>query len=464
MRYISTRGQAPVLGFSDVLLAGLATDGGLYVPEEWPRFSVKELDEFSQLDYSQLALRIIKPFIGNEIVDDDLQEIVNKTYARFDHPAIAPLKQLGAHVWLLELFHGPTLAFKDFAMQLLAGLFEYELHRRGERVTIIGATSGDTGAAAVEALRHNPSARVFMLHPHERVSEIQRKQMTTVHAPNIHNIAIEGTFDDCQELVKILFGYKKMREKLNFSAVNSINWVRIAAQCVYYFYAALALGAPARRVSFSVPTGNFGNVFAGYVAKNMGLPIDRLIIGSNRNDILTRFCQNGRMKTSEVTPTYSPSMDIQVSSNFERLLFELYERDAESVVNLMRQFKQKGEFEINRPRFEHFRDDFDARRFDDEETAQWIKKMHQDTGELLDPHSVIGVAAAYLAQEENISTPIVSLATAQPGKFPQAMLAATGAVAPLPPRMDSLLQSEEKYRVLPNDIDSLREYIWTVCR
>ena len=460
MRYISTRGQAPVLGFSDVLLAGLATDGGLYVPESWPHFSNKELIEFGRLDYSELAFRVIKPFIDGEIADDNLEAIINATYARFDHPAVAPLKQLSFNTWLLELFHGPTLAFKDFAMQLLAGLFEHELNRRGERVTIIGATSGDTGAAAVEALRHNESAVVFMLHPHERVSEIQRRQMTTVDAPNIHNIAIQGTFDDCQSLVKTLFSDQKMREELNFSAVNSINWARVAAQCIYYFYSALALGAPHRPVSFSVPTGNFGNIFAGYAAKRMGLPIDRLIIASNRNDILTRFCHDGHMRANEVTPTYSPSMDIQVSSNFERLLFELYERSAKDVVSLMQQFKDRGKFQITQTRFEQFREDFDAHRFDDKETVQWIKEIHQQTGELLDPHSVIGVAAAHQTPEA-MSSPIVSLATAHPGKFPQVMQAAIGAAAPLPQRMESLLNSKEKYQVLSNSIDDLKEFIWT---
>ena len=394
MRYISTRGEAPILEFDEVLLAGLATDGGLYVPETWPRFSADEIRDMRGLSYADLATRIMLPFLGGRIAEADFASLVRDAYSGFDHAATVPLKQLDDNLWLMELFHGPTLAFKDVALQLLGRLFDHVLTRRGERITIVGATSGDTGSAAIEACRDREAIDIFILHPHGRVSDVQRRQMTTVPSANVHNIAIEGSFDDCQDLVKAMFGDAGFRQEMRLGAVNSINWARIMAQIVYYFRAALALGAPDRAVSFAVPTGNFGNVYAGYAAREMGLPVSQFVIGSNRNDISDPFHRNRRDGGAGVEPTLSPSMDIQVSSNFERLLFDACDREGAAVTNTMAEFRESGRLTVPQGGMDAIQSLFDGHRLDDEQTLAAIKGEYAANGELLDPHSVIGVAAA----------------------------------------------------------------------
>ncbi|MFN3077893.1 MAG: threonine synthase, partial [Alphaproteobacteria bacterium] len=376
MKYVSTRGKAPVLTFEDVLLTGLARDGGLYVPESWPTFEAEEIRDLRGLTYAEMAVAVMLPYVGAAVTESELADIVDASYAGFGHGAVAPLKQIGPDQWLLELFHGPTLAFKDYAMQFLGRMFEHVLTQRGERVVIVGATSGDTGSAAIEAFRGREAVDIFILHPKGRVSEVQRRQMTTVLADNVHNIAVEGTFDDCQDLVKALFNDLAFRDEMRLSAVNSINWARIMAQTVYYFWAAVSLGAPDRPVAFSVPTGNFGNVFAGYVAQAMGLPVDRFIIGSNSNDILTRFFESGAMAMAPVVPTLSPSMDIQVSSNFERLLFELYGRDGAEITRIMTEFRDTGQFTIDGSLLQEARELFRGFSRDDAETSATIAAMY----------------------------------------------------------------------------------------
>ncbi len=465
MRYISTRGAAPALAFDDVLLAGLARDGGLYVPESWPRLTTGELRAMAGLDYPELAARVMRPFVGGRVEDDAFARIVRDAYADFGHSAVAPLKQLDGRTWLMELFHGPTLAFKDMALQLLGRLYDHVLRQRGERVTIVGATSGDTGSAAIEAFRDRATADIFILHPQGRVSEVQRRQMTTVLAPNVFNIAIEGTFDDCQDLVKAMFNDHRFRDELNLSAVNSINWARVMAQTVYYVAAAVALGAPDRAVSFAVPTGNFGNVYAGYAARAMGLPIERLIVGSNHNDILTRFFASGRMAIDAVQPSLSPSMDIQVSSNVERLLFDLYDRDGPALAQAMASFRRNGQLAVGEERWKAARAVFDGYRFDDDETLQAIAGLHRQTGELVDPHSAIGVAAAHSAEHAGERTaergvvPVVALATAHPAKFPDAVERATGHRPALPSHLADLLQRSERVEALPNDLRTVEGYV-----
>jgi threonine synthase len=456
MRYVSTRGEAPVLAFDDVLLAGLARDGGLYLPESWPEFSTAEQRALAKLDYPGLALEIIRPFVGGTIPDSDLKRLVAESYAGFDHAAVAPLKQLDSRTWLMELFHGPTLAFKDYPLQLVGRLFDQVLSERGERVTIVGATSGDTGSAAIEACRDRAQIEIFILHPLDRVSEVQRRQMTSVPAANVHNIALEGTFDDCQDQVKEMFGDAPFRDRMNLSAVNSINWARIMAQIVYYFYAGLALGAPDRPVGFSVPTGNFGNVFAGYAASRMGLPVARLIVGSNANDILTRFLETGTMSATGVLATLSPSMDIQVSSNFERLLYDLYDRDGAAVAAIMTEFRRTGSFTCEEARWAKARQLFAAHRLDDEGTLAEIKLRLAASGELLDPHSAIGTAAARAMGGD---APVVALATAHPAKFPDAVERASGRRPALPPRLADLFERPERFERLPNDLATLEAYI-----
>ena len=460
MRYVSTRGNAPLLGFDDTVIAGLASDGGLYLPERWPRFTTDALQLMRDLDYPALAARVIAAFAVPAISEAEHAEIATDAYRSFGHDDVAPLKPIGDGEWLLELFHGPTLAFKDYALQVLGRLFELVLTRRGARMTIIGATSGDTGSAAIEACRDRPAIEIFMLHPKGRVSEVQRRQMTTVTSANVHNIAIEGTFDDCQALVKDMFNDAPFRERFHLGAVNSINWARIVAQVVYYVRAALALGAPDRSVSFAVPTGNFGNVFSGYVARHIGVPIKRLIIGSNRNDILTRFFATGRMEVGEVFPTLSPSMDIQVSSNFERLLFELYDRDGASVRRLMAEFRQHKAFEVEPERLRRAQALFKAVRFDDEETKAAIRDVFAKTGELIDPHSAIGVAASRAAGPDG-DVPTVVLATAHPAKFPEPVEAATGVHPALPPRLANLFDLAERCEVLPSDLLAIEDYVAT---
>jgi threonine synthase len=458
MRYVSTRGSAPELAFDDVLLTGLAQDGGLYVPQSWPEFSAAELRELASLDYSEVALRVIRPFVGDALPEAELSRMVRETYRVFDHPAVAPLTQMGPGLWLMELFHGPTLAFKDFALQLVGRLFDHVLAARGERVTIVGATSGDTGSAAIEACRGRERIEIFILHPRGRVSEVQRRQMTTACEANVHNIAVEGTFDDCQDLVKALFNDGAFRDEMKLSAVNSINWARIMAQIAYYVAGAVALGAPERHIGFAVPTGNFGNVFAGYAARRMGLPIDHLVVGSNENDILTRFLESGTMAVGEVHATYSPSMDIQVSSNFERLLFDLLDRDGAAVARTMTAFRAEGRFDLDAAVMDQLRAIVSGFRLDDPGTLEEVRRTYEETGELLDPHSAIGLAAARACRQEELAT-VIALATAHPAKFPDAVEKATGRRPELPARLADLFEREERCSSLPNDLTQLQQEI-----
>ncbi len=461
MRYVSTRGTAPALGFEDVLLTGLARDGGLYVPEAWPVLKPEEIRALAGLPYAEAAFRVMQPFLGGALKDSELRAIAAEAYASFAHSAVAPLKQLDARVWLMELFHGPTLAFKDFALQVVGRLFDHVLKKRGRRVTIVGATSGDTGSAAIEACRGRERIEIFILHPEGRVSDVQRRQMTTVADKNVHNLAIQGTFDDCQDLVKAMFNDAAFRDEHQLSAVNSINWARIMVQIVYYFVAGAAFGTPDRAVAFSVPSGNFGNVFAGYAAKRMGLPVAKLIVGSNRNDILTRFFDTGVMSMAAVHPTHSPSMDIQVSSNFERLLFEIYDRDGAAVAQAMSGFRKSGKMEPGKTRWDKARADFVAARLDDAETLAEIARLYRDTGELIDPHSAIGVAAAWakMGRIGDPRAPIVTLGTAHPAKFAEAVQAATGVRPALPPRLAGLLDRKEHCSVLPNDLSKVQDFV-----
>jgi threonine synthase len=443
-----------------VLLTGLARDGGLYVPETWPTFSPGDIAGFKDLSYCETAFAVFRPFMSGSISDDDLGQLIDDAYAGFDGEDIAPLKQLGDNEWLMELFHGPTLAFKDYAMQFLGRIFDHVLKGRGQRVTIVGATSGDTGPAAIEACRGREAIEIFILYPHQRVSDVQRRQMTTVDDANIHNIAVKGTFDDCQNMVKSMFNDANFRDSNALSAVNSINWVRVMAQCVYYFYAAAKLGAPERAVSFAVPTGNFGNVFAGYGAARMGLNIEQLIIGSNSNDILTRFFENGKMQMTGVHPTISPSMDIQISSNFERLLFELYGRDGHVIGAMMETFKDSGAFSVGLEQMQQARELFSAQRFSEGETRQTIAQVLAESGLLIDPHSAIGVAAGR-ARRSNPQTPLISLATAHPAKFPDAVEQASGQHPSLPEKLSGLFERSEHFTVLDNDVAQVMDFIET---
>jgi threonine synthase len=447
IRYISTRGQAGRRSFEDVLLAGLAEDGGLFVPESWPSFSSSELRAMRGLDYPTLAARVLAPFTVGCFSDDDLLRLARRAYAEFDHAATAPLRHLAGDEWLLELFHGPTLAFKDFAMQLLAAMFDEALARRGQQVTIVGATSGDTGAAAVHAFAGKAQIRIAMLHPQDRVSPVQRRQMTTVVAANVLNLAVRGTFDDCQDLMKAMFNDAPFRQAQQLAAVNSINWARVAAQAVYYVWAALRLGGPERSVAFCVPTGNFGNVYAGRVAAAIGLPVERLVIATNENDILARFVATGRYARGSVTPTTSPSMDIQVASNFERLLLELEGGDAERTRGRMQAFAQSGAFALDCP----LPGLFAGGSADQAEVAATIATTLRATGELVDPHT--GVALAIAARHRPPpGVPMVSLATAHPAKFPEAVEAATGIRPALPERYADLMTRPERCAVVDNDL------------
>ncbi len=458
MSYISTRGEAPRLAFDDVVLAGLARDGGLYVPERWPRFTTDEIAGFAGLRYAELAMRVMAPLVGEVIAPAAFARMIEDAYAGFGHAAVAPLRQLDDNDWLVELFHGPTLAFKDVGLQLLGRLFSHVLAERGERVTIVGATSGDTGAAAIEACRDRPNVEIFILHPQGRVTEVQRRQMTTVDAANVHNIAIEGHFDDCQALLKAMFADTGFRDEIGMSAVNSINWARVMAQIVYYFSAAVALGAPHRKVAFAVPTGNFGDVFAGYAAHKMGLPIDRLIVGTNTNDILARVLTSGRYEVAEVVPTLSPSMDIQVASNFERLLFDLYDGDGAAVAGLMAGLAADGAFEIEPARLDAARGLFAAHHLDDAGTEAEIGRIHRETGMLIDPHSAIGVAAGRACRGD-AGVPMIALATAHPSKFPEAVERATGVRPELPAHLAGLYDRPERCQTLPNDLAAVMCYI-----
>jgi threonine synthase len=459
MRYISTRGQAPALNFEDVLLAGLASDGGLYVPENLPRFTIEEIASWADLPYHELAFRVMRPFVAGSIADADFRKILEETYGVFAHKSIAPLRQLNGNEWVLELFHGPTLAFKDFALQLLGRLLDHILSKRGERVVIMGATSGDTGSAAIEGCKACDHVDIFIMHPHNRVSEVQRRQMTTILGENIHNIAIEGNFDDCQEMVKASFADQSFLKGTRLVAVNSINWARIMAQIVYYFHAALQLGGPARSVAFSVPTGNFGDIFAGYLARNMGLPISQLIVATNRNDILHRFMSGNRYDKDTLHPSLSPSMDIMVSSNFERLLFDLHGRNGLAVARLMDEFRVSGKLSVEDDRWTEARRLFDSLAVDDAQTCQVIAQVYAEYGELLDPHTAIGVHAARECRR-SLAIPMVTLGTAHPVKFPDAVLQAGIGKAPdLPPHLADLFQRQERCTVLANDLSAVQQFV-----
>ncbi len=462
MKYISTRGKAPAIGFEDVLLAGLAPDGGLYVPEVYPQFSADQMRKMRSMTYAELAAEVMAPFVEGCLNKSDLLDIAKDAYDNFSHTAVAPLKQISDGLWVMELFYGPTLAFKDYALQVVGRMFDLVLKRSKRRVTIIGATSGDTGSAAIEACKGCENLDIFILHPHNRVSEVQRRQMTTTIAPNVFNIALEGTFDDCQSIVKALFSDNDFRTAHCLSAVNSINWARIMAQIVYYFRAALALGAPDREVSFAVPTGNFGNIFAGYAAKRMGLPIKKLMLGSNENDILPRFLETGIMEKREVKPSISPSMDIQVSSNFERLLFEMLAHDTNEVARLMELFKYEKSYQVSQPVLNKICALFAGIRCSDEETKAEIKKVYTVAGEIADPHSAIGFAAAEKFGEKDV--PTIVLATAHPAKFPVPVREAIGITPSLPPRLSDLMTRRENFTVLPNTQEAIKYFIETAQR
>ncbi len=456
MRYVSTRGQAPALSFEEAMLTGLARDGGLYLPDTIPALTPEQIAAFAGMSYEEVAYHVMRPFIGDAFGDKEFQAIIARAYAPFGHPARAPLKQLAPNHFLLELFHGPTLAFKDFAMQLIGQMFQVALSRRGARVTIVGATSGDTGSAAIEAFRGLDAADVFILFPEGRVSEVQRRQMTTPDAPNIHALAVKGDFDDCQARLKDMFNDHAFRDEVRLAGVNSINWARVLAQVVYYFTAAVSLGAPHRPVSFTVPTGNFGDIFAGYIAKRMGLPVADLVIATNQNDILHRTFISGAHVKEGVRPSISPSMDIQVSSNFERALYYAYGGDAAAIAQQMTALKDEGGFSVSQGAMHVLRETFSSGRASEEETSATIKATHAATGEVLCPHSAVGVK---VASEHVGPVPMVTLATAHPAKFPDAVEAATGIRPPLPNRMSDLYERAERQTPVENDLGALRYLI-----
>ena len=458
MDYISTRGTAPILNFEAATLAGLAKDGGLYLPVSWPQLSRDEIADLAGLDYVETAVRVCRGFVGDALTEDELRALFAQAYASFAHAAVTPLVQLDSRHWLLELFHGPTLAFKDVAMQALGLLFEKFLSRGDQHLTIIGATSGDTGSAAIAALAGRANLDVFMLHPEGRVSDVQRRQMTTVMAPNVHNIAVQGNFDDAQALVKAMFNDAAFAGRFNLSAVNSINWARLMLQTVYYFYAAVRLGAPDVKVNFAVPTGNFGDVLAGYVAAQMGLPMGRLIVATNVNDILARALANGDYSAGAVTPTAAPSMDIQVSSNFERLLFDLYGRDAPALTAAMAGFEATKALKIPPAALQRAQNWFDSHRVDADEMALTLRWAHAECGQLIDPHTAIGLAAGR-ALARDLTGPVVTLATAHPAKFRDAVERAAGVRPSMPARISGLFDREERYDVLPAELGAVEAFI-----
>jgi threonine synthase len=458
VRYVSTRGEAPELGFENALLAGLARDGGLYVPEVWPQLGPEAIAAFPGRPFAEVATAVLKEFVGDSIPRAELLALAREAYARFGHPAVTPLTQIDRNLWVLELFHGPTLAFKDVAMQLVARLMDRVLAARGERVTVVGATSGDTGGAAIEAFRGSRRVEAIVLFPEGRVSDVQRRMMTTATEPNVHAVAIEGTFDDCQALVKAMFNDLAFRDRVRLAGVNSINWARVAAQITYYFVAAAALGAPHRPVSFAVPTGNFGDILAGYAARRMGLPVERLAIATNDNDILRRTWATGTYEVRGVMPTASPSMDIQVSSNFERYLFEASNRDAAWVRSRMGALAQSGRFELSEQVLDRLRADFDAATATVDEAAACIRRVRTASGYLLDPHTACGVVAAEKILKAG-ATPHVVLATASPAKFPGAVAAITGERPALPPRLACLMTDPERMTVLPNDLIAVQRFV-----
>ena len=458
MKYISTRGGCPEHTFKQVLLTGLAPDGGLFVPAELPRFDVEEIASWKGLSYADLAMKIIVPFIGTEIPEAKLRSIIEESYSGFESAEVAPLKELAENEYILELFHGPTLAFKDFALQVLGRLLDYVLTENDQRVVILGATSGDTGSAALEGCRHSDRVDIFILHPHERVSEVQRRQMTTVPGDNVFNLAVQGNFDDCQRIVKAAFADQSfLPAGRQLVAVNSINWARILMQIVYYFSAALRVGGPDQAVSFSVPTGNFGDIYAGYLAKHMGLPIERLVVATNTNDILHRFISNNDYSATDLSKTYSPSMDILVSSNFERYLFDLFNRDPQTLAAFMQGAGTESR-SVSDEQWRRVREEFDSARVDDATTCATIAEVFRDSGELLDPHTAVGLKAARECLAGH-SEPAITLATAHPAKFSDA-IAAAGLPAPeLPEHLSDLLEREERYTVVANDLTAVTDFI-----
>ncbi len=457
MHYISTRGSAAPCDFAGVLLAGLAEDGGLYVPDTWPHFAPADLRALRGVPYAELTARVLSPFVGDAVPFATLQRLCAEAYTGFDHPAIVPLVQLEPGLFVQELFHGPTLAFKDLAMQLLGRLFDHVLAGRDQHVTIVGATSGDTGSAAIEACRGSRRVNVVILHPQGRTSEVQRRQMTTVQSANIANIAVDGTFDDCQDLVKAMFADAPFRRELHLSAVNSINWARIAIQIPYYVAAGLALGAPDREVSFSVPTGNFGNVLAAWAARRVGLPVSRLIVAANRNDILTRFLATNDMSVRGVEASLSPSMDIQVSSNFERLLFELQDRDAALTASTMLEFRRTGRMQVAHAAWQRASSLLAGFTLDDAGTLAEIRRLHAASGYLADPHTAIGIAAARANAHPHV--PTIAMATAHPAKFPDAVERSVGLRPPLPQRLADLYDRPESYITAPNDLANIQTLV-----
>jgi threonine synthase len=464
LQYISTRhgsqGTPEPAGFEDVMLAGLARDGGLYLPSEWPRFSTTEIAAMRGQPYNEVAFRVMRPFVGDAFDEPTFRRLIAEAYASFDTaPDVTPMKALSnTGLYLQELFHGPTLAFKDVALQLLGRMLDAKLIERQRRAVIVGATSGDTGSAAIEAVRDRKAIEIFMLFPHGRVSEVQRRQMTTVTAPNVHNIAIRGTFDDCQDLAKACFNDLAFRDRHSLTAVNSINFARVMAQIVYYFYAALRLGAPEKPVAFTVPSGNFGNVYAGYGAACMGLPISHFVVATNSNDILARFFESGTMSMRDVVPTLSPSMDIQISSNFERLLFDLYGRSGTALAQAMENFRRTGSLTVSKEAYEAVRKLFDAGRLDEDGTLAAIADCRRKYGETLDPHTAVGYAVAQQHRRDP-SVPMVVLATAHPAKFPDAVQKATGERPALPPRLATLMERTERVDGLRNDVQALKDMI-----
>ncbi len=455
MRYISTRGAAPVLSFGEAMMTGLARDGGLYVPETVPQMSTAEIAALAGQSYEDIAFAVMRPYLGGFFADDEFRGLIASAYAGFSHAARAPLVQLAPNHFLLELFHGPTLAFKDFAMQLIGQMMQAALSKTGERITIVGATSGDTGSAAMEAFRGLANVDVFIMYPHGRVSEVQRRQMTTPVESNVHALAIDGDFDDAQANVKAMFNDFAFRDGVRLAGVNSINWARVLAQVVYYFSSAVSLGAPHRAVSFTVPTGNFGDIFAGYIARKMGLPIEKLVIATNQNDILDRAIRSAEYRTNGVKPSISPSMDIQVSSNFERALFDAYGRDGRAVAALMDEMMAGG-FTISQGAIQMLRATFASGRCDEAETSAAIARFHAQTGEVLCPHSAVG---AHVAENHLGPVPMITLATAHPAKFPDAVLAAMGTRPALPPRMADLMERPERVTRTPNDLKAIQALI-----
>ena len=450
MRYISTRGRAAELGFCDALLAGLATDGGLYVPQTWPNNPT-----LAGSTYASKAASLMAPYVEGEIPQDVFAQLCATAYSTFRDPAVVPLVQIAPEHYLLELFHGPTLAFKDVALQLIGQLFDYVLTQRNQRVMIVGATSGDTGSAAIDGVKGCKNVDIVILYPNGRVSDVQRRQMTTITSPNVHTVAVDGTFDDCQDLVKAMFNDAPFREANSLSAVNSINWARVMAQTVYYFTALETLG---RSASFSVPTGNFGNVLAGWIAKQMGADIEKLIVGSNSNDILTRFFETHSMDMLPVIPTLSPSMDIQVSSNFERLLFEMNKRDGGATTEQLNRFRQSGKLSVEPDQYAKWiAPTFRAHRANNDETLAVMKRIYGESGMLVDPHTAVGIASAEACAEPGI--PTITLATAHPAKFPDAVKKATGVHPALPDHVADLFDREERIVNLPNDLQAIEAFV-----